>query len=97
MIKRIKTSGVVRESADILSTRIRMDSLCLFLCVCVCVCVRACVRARVCVRAWVRVPLSLRMRARICACIHPIRLFVYGSIMPFCSSCVSRYSVCNIV
>lgn len=28
----IKTSGVVRESADILSTRIRMDSLCVFTC-----------------------------------------------------------------
>jgi len=81
MIKRIKTSGVVRESADILSTRIRMDSLCLSLCACV--------------RACVRVSLSLRVHARICVCIHPIRLFVYGSIMPFCSSCsVSRYSVC---
>lgn len=31
MINRIKTSGVVRESADILSTRIRMDSLCVCL------------------------------------------------------------------
>lgn len=30
----IKTSGVVRESADILSTRIRMDSLCICLYVC---------------------------------------------------------------
>lgn len=31
MINRIKTSGVVRESADISSTRIRMDSLCVCL------------------------------------------------------------------
>jgi len=35
MINRIKkTSGVVRESADILSTRIRIDSLCMCACVC---------------------------------------------------------------
>jgi len=80
MIKRIKTSGVVRESADILSTRIRMDSLCLFLCVCVCVC--ACVRA--CARVFVYV------RGCVCHCLC-VCVLVYARVfIPFVCSCMAQ-------